>query len=153
MIDAVRARGQHVNGDLYDAQIKALARSAHGEGQLVAADVSATLDNPLCGDRVRIDATLEGTRIVALRHRVRGCLLCQASASMLGLRAPGQEVQQIVQLRDSLAALLRGGRAELESWPELAVFAPVAAYRSRHACVTLAVEAALAALAGAAPPD
>ncbi len=148
MTDAARRDGSRVNGDLYDAQIKALARDAHGEGELAAPDASATRDNPLCGDRVTIEAKIEGARIVALRHRVRGCLLCQASASMLGLRAPGQPVQQIAQLRDALARLLSGGEASLEGWPELAVFAPVAAYRSRHLCVTLAVDTALAALAG-----
>ena len=140
-----------MNGDLYDAQIKALAREAHGEGALAAADASATRDNPLCGDRVTIEAKIDGTRIVALRYRVRGCLLCQASASMLGLRAPGQPVQQIARLRDALARLLGEGEASLDGWPELAAFAPVAAYRSRHVCVTLAVDTALAALAGADP--
>ena len=49
----------------------------------------------------------------------------------------------------SLEALLAGdGHAFDEPWQELAVFAPVAGHRSRHACVLLPFQAVIAALAG-----
>ena len=135
--------------ELYDAKIKALARDAAGHGRLQAPSATATRDNPLCGDRVVLDLQVqrdtESLRIAALGHVVRGCLLCQASAAMLGLRAPGLEVASLAELRNAIGEMLAHRHRPLPAWPELDVFAPVAAHRSRHACVTLAIDAALAA--------
>lgn len=134
---------------MYDAKIKALARGATGHGRLQAPSATATRDNPLCGDRVVLDLRVQRSagsdRIVALGHLVRGCLLCQASAAMLGLRAPGLDVASLGELRSAMGELLAHRHRTLPDWPELDAFAPVAAHRSRHACVTLAVDAALAA--------
>ena len=62
--------------DLYQAGIVDAARAAADYPRLDAPDGTATIDNPLCGDRVTMDVTLDGTVIEAIGQRVRGCLLC-----------------------------------------------------------------------------
>jgi len=67
---------------LYQERIVALAKAKTGAGKLASPTKSARRDNPLCGDRVTIDVKLDGQgRIAEIAQQVRGCLLCQASAS------------------------------------------------------------------------
>ena len=132
---------------LYHKALMAHARAGHGRGRLAHPDGSATIDNPLCGDRVTIDVKLTEGRISALGHRVRGCLLCEAAASVIGTHAAGLDAAAIARARAAVDALLgrAGAEAPDDAWPELAAFAPVRAFKSRHECVRLSFEA----LAGA----
>ena len=153
--------------DLYHEALVRLAREAVGAGALpppargTAPDVgrgSATVDNPLCGDRVTMEVRVEGGRIAALAHRVRGCVLCEASASLLGRAAVGLGTAEVEAARGALAALLREGTpAPPRPLAGLEVFAPTRAVPSRHSCVLLpfdALGAALGdALARAFPPE
>jgi nitrogen fixation NifU-like protein len=132
-----------VKDDLYHQAILDLARQATGHGRLETPQVSVRIDNPLCGDRVTLDLAMADGRVSALGHQVRGCLLCQAAAAVIGARAPGQSAPA---LRDSAERLRRlivdgagaeGGAATIGMWPELAAFAPVHRYKSRHDCVLL----------------
>lgn len=143
--------------DLYHQALVRLAQEASGAGRLDAPGGAATVDSPLCGDRVTVEVRLEGGRIAALAHRVRGCVLCGAAASLLGRAAPGLAPAQVEAGRASLVALLRDGAAPPEgALPGLAVFAPVRAVPSRHACVLLpfdALDEALRAAQRAAQPE
>jgi nitrogen fixation NifU-like protein len=129
--------------DLYHQAILDLAREATGHGRLEAPQVSIRVDNPLCGDRVTLDLDLEDGRVSALGHQVRGCLLCQAAAAVIGARAPGQTAAALRENTERLRRLIvDGARTEGSGttdglWPELVAFAPVHRYRSRHECVLL----------------
>lgn len=127
---------------LYQEAIVRLAREASGAGRLEAPDGSATLDNPLCGDRVTVEVRLRGGRIDALAHQVRGCLLCEAAASLLGRAAMGGTDRDAREARRSLSELLRSGaRPPAGAWEDLAAFAPVGSVPSRHGCVLLPFDA------------
>lgn len=135
-------------GDLYHQALVRLARAADGAGRLGGASAGATVDNPLCGDRVTVEVRLEGGRVAALAHRVRGCILCQASASLLGRGAPGRTPAELAAAHAALAALLRSGAPPPPGpFADLALFAPVRAVPSRHRCALLPFEALARALA------
>ena len=134
-----------MKADLYQDVIVAQAKQATRAGRLDAPDASITLDNPLCGDRVAIDIKLAGGRIVDMAHRVRGCLLCEASASVVGANAIGQSADTAAAMQRDLRASLEGS-TENGLWPGMEAFAPVADYKSRHACVLLPLEALLKAV-------
>ncbi len=135
---------------IYHQAIVEAARRACGSGRLESPDASVSVDNPLCGDRVSMDVHVAGGRLRGIAHRVRGCLLCEAAASIIAANAVGEtagELAVVAQtLRDALATDF--GDRPLP-WRDLAVFAPVAGYRSRHRCVTLAFEALASAMARA----
>lgn len=131
---------------LYQDAIKQMAQAAHGHGQLDSASGEARLDNPLCGDRVRMQVALDGARIAAVAHQTKGCLLCRAAASLLGARAPGQDAAAIEAVAGELDAILNGAAPGPAAWPELAMFIPARAYASRHRCVLLPFRALQAAL-------
>jgi len=136
--------------DLYHTALVDAARAAAGAGRLAGAHGSATLDNPLCGDRVRVDVRLHEDRVEALGHEVRGCLLCEAAASMIGARAPEQSVAALRAVCTGVEEMIREGDGVPAGWPELEAFMPVRGYRSRHRCVLLPFEALSKALDAAA---
>jgi NifU-like protein involved in Fe-S cluster formation len=136
--------------DLYHERLVQLAREAVGAGTLEAPDGSATLDSPLCGDEVTFQVALREGRVAALAHRVRGCILCRAAASVIGRAAPGATPRAIeeagARLRDMLE---RSGPAPEGGFAELSAFTPVGAVPSRHGCVLLPFDALALALARA----
>ncbi len=126
---------------LYHDAILARAKDTAREGRLDAPDRTATLDNPLCGDRVTLDFALSGERIEKVRHFVRGCALCRASAATLAAALEGGTKAAIGTAAGELDAIL-AGTADGTGWQ---VFAPVGRHKSRHDCVRLPLAAAKAA--------
>ena len=127
----------------------AAARRASGHGRLAQPHGTATVDNPLCGDRVTVDVALAApARLARIGHVVRGCVLCEAAAVLMAELAPGRELAQLQRLEAGVEAALRDGAPF--PWPELAMFAPVRDARSRHRCVGLPFEALAAALGAGA---
>jgi nitrogen fixation NifU-like protein len=131
--------------DLYQQALLDLAKAAHGAGTLPSPDGEALRDSPLCGDRVRMQVALEAGRIKTLAHDVKGCLLCRAAASLVGLHGLGLDTAEAEALRGQVAATLAGSEPP-PGWPELALFTPVRPHRNRHGCVLLPFEALCAAL-------
>lgn len=135
--------------DLYQDALLSLARAGLGAGRLEAPTASATRDNPLCGDRVTFDVRVDGGRVTALAHRVRGCVVCQAAASFLSQAAPGRNREDLAAARAEAEAMLGEGSLPSGAWAGLRVFEPVGPVRSRHGCVLLPFETLDDALAGA----
>ncbi len=134
---------------IYNEAIIAEAKAKVGAGELLDPDVRLRRDNPLCGDRVILDLGLEGGHVASVAHKTRGCLLTQAAASILARHAVGADAALAHKVKGEVEALL-AGREGTPSWPELAMFEPVRAVRSRHECVLLPFEALEEALAGSA---
>jgi nitrogen fixation NifU-like protein len=127
---------------LHQQSIATLAKDAEGAGALEYPDARMVVDNPVCGDRITIDIRMEGDTVESLAHNVRGCVLCQAAASLIGAKAPGCSRSEIDTVRDAVAAMLDGtAEPPPGKWRDLAIFAPVAAHRHRHHCVLLPFEA------------
>jgi nitrogen fixation NifU-like protein len=132
---------------LYHEAILDLAKKAAGSGRLETPDARVVVDNPLCGDRISLDLTLDGGRIRDLAHKARGCLLCQAAASVIGERAPGKDAAELRNVADQVARAVANDPAAIgASWPEMSAFAPVHPHKSRHECVLLPFQALVQAL-------
>jgi nitrogen fixation NifU-like protein len=129
-----------MNDQLYQDRIVALAKAKTGAGRLASPTRSARRDNPLCGDRVTIDVALDREgRIAEIAHQVRGCLLCQASASALASIAVGRDASGIADLRQDAERAV--GRQAGEVREPFAAFVPVRDHKSRQECVLLPFEA------------
>lgn len=134
---------------LYHQQILDRAREATGGGRLAAPDRSARVDNPVCGDRVTIDLALRDGMVTAVGHEVRGCVLCQAAAAVIAAAAPGRTSGELKDAAAAVERMMHQGGSVPEGWPDLAMFLPVQAVRSRQDCVYLPFEALGKALARA----
>jgi len=153
MTEAGAETGAEQPGGLYHEAIVTAARRACGSGRLEAADASAEEHNPLCGDRVSMQVQVRDGRFAGIAHRVRGCLLCEAAASVIAANVIGETPEDFARVKAALCdALANGFDNRSLPWRDLAMFAPVLHYRSRHRCVTLAFEALARALT-ALPPS
>lgn len=123
--------------ELYQQAIKDWAQADHGHGRLESPTAEVRLDNPLCGDRVRLQLQVADGRIAAIAQETRGCLLCRASASLLAQRAAGMDAVAAADATALLEGLLRDGRDPTFEWQDLAIFAPARDHPSRHKCILL----------------
>ena len=126
---------------LYQGALVALARAGHGSGRLDQPDGSTRVDNPLCGDEVTIDVKLDAGRVTQVGHKVRGCVLCEASASWIGQHAVGCDEHVAATVLDEMRMLMEQGEVDSATWPETDLFAPVHRVKSRRRCVLLPLEA------------
>ena len=124
---------------LYHEALVARARAAFGKGRLADASGTATVDNPLCGDRVTLDIAVKDGRVSEIAHQVRGCLLCEAAAATIAefcRDASKAELDAAIAAARTLMA--EGGAA---GQPYLEIFRPVHTAKSRRDCVLLPFEA------------
>jgi nitrogen fixation NifU-like protein len=73
-------------------------RNPRNKGHLAAPDIAAEEYNPLCGDRVSVEARVEDGRIVEARFDGRGCALCLGAASILVERIEGRTLEELKDL-------------------------------------------------------
>lgn len=136
--------------ELYHQEIRQLAEQAHGAGFLEAPSGRASLDSPMCGDRISVEVHVKDGVVLEYAHRVQGCLLCRAAASAIANRVTGAGLDELEGIRQAARAMLANeGAPPPGGWECLAAFAPAWAYRSRHECILLPFDALLAAVRSA----
>lgn len=124
--------------EIYQTAFLKLAGRASGAGRLEDPDATATTHNPMCGDRITLDLKLDGDRITALGYEIRACLVCQASASIVGETAVGQTLGDLDDLREAVRAFLKDGADAPDDYRD---FEAVKPHISRHHCVLLPYQA------------
>ncbi len=88
-----------VMDDMYREVILDHYKNPRNRGKLEPADISYEDDNPLCGDRIRIDIRLdENRRVKEVAFSGQGCAISQASASMLTEEIVGKLVDDLKQI-------------------------------------------------------
>ena len=135
----------------YHAAIMSAAHRASGKGRLEAPDASATVDNPLCGDRVTIDIRRagpgEGDPVSEIGHVVRGCVLCEAAATVIVEAGTGASAADLRTASGRVRCMIEDGGPPPEGeWRKAEMFLPVRPHPSRHDCVLLPFQALLEAL-------
>ncbi|MGH1477184.1 MAG: iron-sulfur cluster assembly scaffold protein [Geminicoccales bacterium] len=128
--------------DLYQEAIVALAKKARRLARLENPDRTATIDNPLCGDRVTLDLKLDGNLVTEIGHKTRGCLLCEASAFLIADHGIGQELAALkTKAPEVICGVGDRNQALADLWPGLQTLEPVRDFKSRYDCVTLPFKA------------
>ncbi len=141
-----------MSDDLYQKALLRLAADAHGSGRLDGSCCTGREANAMCGDSVIFDARIDDARRVsAVATDLKGCVLVQASASLLALHAGGKSEADIAALRTAVRDMLEGGATPEGAWSAYEVFKPASAYRSRHSCVLLPIDALARALKDCQP--
>ncbi len=132
---------------LYNTQILRLAADIPRLQRLAAPQASVTKVSPICGSRIIVDLILDDQgRVADYGQEVRACALGQAAASLMATHVVGQGADDLLALRDAMAAYLKGqGPAPAAAWAELAIFAPAREHKSRHGSIMLPFEAVAAA--------
>ncbi|MEJ2733070.1 MAG: iron-sulfur cluster assembly scaffold protein [Anaerolineae bacterium] len=93
-------------GEMYTERLLDHYRHPRNKGHFDAPDPSTSSTqllaaeeyNPLCGDRVTIEACVEADQLVQVRWDGRGCALCLGAASILTEVAQGRPLAELAGL-------------------------------------------------------
>ena len=128
--------------DLYQSKMISLARTRRLETPLEYASAKAEINNKLCGDKITVELLIEDGKIVEISQKVRACVLCEASASMLQLHAIGATAIDFETATHDIKALWENAEHFCKiHWPELKLFSPVRDYKNRWTCVLMPLDA------------
>ena len=126
--------------EIYQDKILELARSIKLSQPIANPTHRAEKNNPICGDKVIIDVTIENKLISDIHLIVRGCALCEAGAGVWKETAIGKSSNELYLLRDELNDYLR--HTEKLCNDKFKCFEPVKNFKNRIECVLLCFEAA-----------
>ena len=118
------------------------ARHPNNCGRLESPDLRATAFNPLRGDELELTLALSEDIIQDCKTKVRGCSICQASASMMSdliLTKTLQEAEKISKVFTE--SLTKENEVISESLDSLRPLIALKKHRSRIKCMKLAWDA------------
>jgi nitrogen fixation NifU-like protein len=84
--------------DLYRDFILDHYRNPRNAGTLTDPDASFEDNNPLCGDKIRMDLRVQDGKVTDVRFAGRGCAISMASASLLTEQIKGMPLSEIAKL-------------------------------------------------------
>jgi nitrogen fixation protein NifU and related proteins len=90
---------------MYSPQLLDHFQNPRNAGEIAGADAMAEIENPVCGDVLRLTLKASGGRITQLRFKAKGCVAAIACASALTELAAGKTMEQARSL----------GRADLDA--------------------------------------
>ena len=135
--------------DLYQDLILDHNAEPRNYGCLKDATHRAVGTNPLCGDTLTLDLTVQGNRIQAARFVGAGCAISRASASLMTVALEGLTLRAAQDLLTAFLEFVAGtspGHQPTVTLGKLDAFAGVRAFPSRVKCATLAWHTLRAAL-------
>jgi NifU-like protein involved in Fe-S cluster formation len=132
--------------ELDETGLLKLAARASGAGRLDNPDGTASVRNPFCGDRLTMDVRLSDGKVAEVGYDIRACLVCQASASILGAAHVGNDAEEIDRIGAEVQAFLSGDGAPPDHYE---IFEKLKPHKNRHICVDMPFQAVREAVAAA----
>jgi nitrogen fixation NifU-like protein len=94
---------------MYSAQLLDHFQNPRNAGDVSDADAVAEIENPACGDILRLSLKLDSGRIAQIRFKAKGCVPSMACASALTELALGKTIAEARSLdRDALVTAVGG---------------------------------------------
>lgn len=95
--------------NMYSAQVLDHFQHPRNAGEIAEADAAAEIENPACGDVLRVTIKIDGERIADIRFKAKGCVPSIACASALTELVQGKSVSEAQALgRENLIQFLGG---------------------------------------------
>jgi nitrogen fixation NifU-like protein len=92
---------------MYSAKLLDHFQNPRNAGDIADADATAEIENPACGDMLRLSLKASGSRITQARFKAKGCVAAIACGSALTELAAGKTLSEARNLRreDVVAAV------------------------------------------------
>jgi len=94
---------------MYSAQVLDHFEHPRNVGEIAEADASAEIENPACGDVLRLTLKMAGERIADIRFKAKGCVPSIACASAMTVLVRGKNIREVKSLRRDLLVEALGG--------------------------------------------
>lgn len=82
------------NRAVYSSEVLDHFQNPRNAGDVKAPDASAQLENPVCGDVLKLTIKLDGDRIVDIRFLAKGCVPAMACGSAITEMVKGKMVEE-----------------------------------------------------------
>jgi len=79
---------------MYSAQLLDYFENPRNAGEVADADATAEIENPACGDVLRLSLRIEAGRIAEVRFKAKGCVPSIGCASALTELVAGKTLQE-----------------------------------------------------------
>ena len=100
------------------------------------------LNNPSCGDEIKIQVNIEEDILSDIRHDGKGCSICCSSASVMSEVLKGKTIEDANRLLNSFLDMLKGEEIkDEEELEDAVVYQGVAQFPARIKCAALAWKA------------
>lgn len=137
--------------DLYQEVILDHNKNPRNYRSIENADKNADGNNPLCGDKIKVYATLDGDTVTDVSFTGSGCAISKASASIMTQTLKGKTVAEAERLFDQFHRMVTG-KLDIETdendLGKLRIFAGVLEFPARVKCASLSWHTINAALHG-----
>jgi nitrogen fixation NifU-like protein len=140
--------------DLYRDILLDHYRSPRNHGQLDGrATHGADGSNPLCGDELRVELTVEDGAISDVAISGRGCSISQASASMMSVYVRERATGEALTAVEIFQQMMLKGETPPEDFEDIEALMGVAKFPVRVKCASLAWKTLEQALTSSDGPD
>jgi nitrogen fixation NifU-like protein len=107
---------------MYSAQVLDHFANPRNVGDIADADAAAELENPVCGDVVRLTLRMDEGRVVEARFKAKGCVVSVACASAMTEGIIGKTPAEALSVkREDICIALGGLPVASEHAAQLAV--------------------------------
>ncbi len=136
--DTEEHRGRDLNSqiqckDMYSPQLLDHFQNPRNAGDVAEADGSAEVENPVCGDILRLSVKIADGRIADIRFKAKGCVPVMACGSALTEMTLGKTIAQALSVpQDELMAAVGGLPPASTHAAQLALEALTAALRQKR---------------------
>jgi nitrogen fixation protein NifU and related proteins len=84
---------------MYSAQVLDHFQNPRNTGDVADPDASVQVENPVCGDILKLTMRVDDGRIVEIRFRAKGCVPAMACGSLLTELVQGRTLEDARELR------------------------------------------------------
>ena len=128
---------------LYQEVILDHYRRPRNRGTLAEPTGTASLRNPLCGDEVDVQVSVQDGKVADVKFGGRGCPISQASASMMTELVKGRTPDEVHALGERFAEMIRGNAeaAQDQALGQARALSGVSRFPTRVRCALIAWEA------------
>ena len=133
---------------LYQQLILEHYRSPRNKGELEDSTIEVHLNNPVCGDEIRLQLRIEDDHIAEAKFVGQGCSISQAAVSMMTTLLKGRPLDEADGLAQRFTEMMHGdeGAAQDKALGDLRALAGVSKFPVRIKCALLGFEALQKAL-------
>ena len=128
---------------LYQEVILDHYRRPRNRGTVPEPTGTASLRNPLCGDEVDVQVSVQDGKVTDVKFGGRGCSISQASASMMTELVKGRTPDEVHALGERFAEMIRGNAeaAKDQALGPARALSGVSRFPTRVRCALIAWEA------------
>ena len=127
---------------LYRSVIMDHYKKPRNKGQIDDGTLTVDLNNPTCGDSIRLTMNVKDDIIEDAKFDGEGCSISMSSASMMTEAVKGQTVERALEMSQQFSNMMLGEDYEItEDMGDIEALSGVSQFPARIKCATLAWKA------------